>query len=170
MNGGWSISYEIALRWMPLELTDDKSTLVQAMACCRQGVMTRNSIDYWMFHNNLLWYSLINCIKVRNSASEHIMLNSIYFSWYILIDKWLEISVLNHLGRVMQICVGNLTIIASDNGLSPGKCQAIIWTNAGILLIRPLGANFSEILIKFMHFHSLKRIWKCCLWNRGHFS
>ena len=25
--------------------------------------------------------------------------------------------------------------------------QAIIWTNAGILLIRPLRTNFSEILI-----------------------
>ena len=37
MNGGWGISYEIALRWMPLDLTDDKSTLVQVMAWCRQA-------------------------------------------------------------------------------------------------------------------------------------
>ena len=37
MNGGWGFSYEIALRWMPLDLTDDKSTLVQAMAWCRQA-------------------------------------------------------------------------------------------------------------------------------------
>ena len=36
VNGGWGISYEIALRWMPLDLTDDKSTLVQVMAWCRQ--------------------------------------------------------------------------------------------------------------------------------------
>ena len=36
----------------------------------------------------------------------------------------------------------------SDNGLSPGWRQAIIWTNAGILLIGPLGTNFSEILIE----------------------
>ena len=28
-----------------------------------------------------------------------------------------------------------LTIIGSNNGLSPGQCQAIIWTKAGILLI-----------------------------------
>ena len=45
-----------------------------------------------------------------------------------------------------HICVGKLTIIGSDNGLSPGQRQAIIWTNAGILLIRTLGTNFSEIL------------------------
>ena len=37
MNDGWGISYEIALRWMPLDLTDDKSTLVQVMAWCRQA-------------------------------------------------------------------------------------------------------------------------------------
>ena len=41
-----------------------------------------------------------------------------------------------------------LSIIGSDNGLSPGRRQAIIWTNAGILLIEPLGTNFSEILIE----------------------
>ena len=47
-----------------------------------------------------------------------------------------------------HICVNKLTIIGSDNGLSPGRRQAIIWTNAGILLIEPLGTNFSEILIE----------------------
>ena len=46
-----------------------------------------------------------------------------------------------------HICVGNQNIIGSDNGLSPGRRQAIIWTNAGILLIGPLGTNFSEFLI-----------------------
>ena len=45
-----------------------------------------------------------------------------------------------------HICVGKLTIISSDNGLSPGRRQAIIWTNARILLIRILGTNFSDIL------------------------
>ena len=38
---------------------------------------------------------------------------------------------LTHWGRVRHICVGNPTIIGSDNGLSPGRRQAIIWTNAG---------------------------------------
>ena len=55
-------------------------------------------------------------------------------------------SWLTHWGRVTHICVGNLTIIGSDYGLSPGRRQAIIWTNAGILLIRTLGTNFGEIL------------------------
>ena len=52
---------------------------------------------------------------------------------------------LNSWGWVTHKCVG------SDNGLSPGWRQAIIWTNAGILLIGPLGTNFSEILIQIFN-------------------
>ena len=51
-----------------------------------------------------------------------------------------------------HICVVKLTIIGSDNGLSPGRRQAIICTNAGILLIGPLGTNFIEILIGIQTF------------------
>ena len=53
-------------------------------------------------------------------------------------------------GRETHICVGKLTIIGSDNGLSPDRRQAIIWTNDEILLIGPLGTNFSEILIAIL--------------------
>ena len=64
---------------------------------------------------------------------------------------------LTHWGRVTHICVGKLTIIASDNGLSPGRRQAIIWTNDGILWIGPLGTNFNEILIE-IHTFSFKKM------------
>ena len=59
---------------------------------------------------------------------------------------------LTHWGRATHICVDKLTIISSDNGLSPGRRQAIIWTNAGILLIGSSGTNFSEILIEILTF------------------
>ena len=42
---------------------------------------------------------------------------------------------LTHWGRVTHICDSRLTITGSENGLSLGQHQAIIWTNAGILLI-----------------------------------
>ena len=61
-------------------------------------------------------------------------------------------EILTHWGRVTHMCVGNLVIIGSDNGLSPDRRQAIIWTNAGLLLIGPLGTNFSEILIEILTF------------------
>ena len=60
--------------------------------------------------------------------------------------------MLTHWGRVTHICVGKLIITGSDNGLSPGQRQAIIWTNAEILLIGPLGTNFSEIVIEIRTF------------------
>ena len=56
-----------------------------------------------------------------------------------------------------HICVGNLTIIGSDNGLSPGRRQAITWTNVGILLIGLLGTNFNEMLID-IHTFSFKKM------------
>ena len=65
--------------------------------------------------------------------------------------------ILTHWGRVTHIYVGNLTIIGSDNGLSPGRRQAITWTNVRLLLIGPLGTNFSEMLIE-IHTFSFKKI------------
>ena len=64
---------------------------------------------------------------------------------------------LTHWGRVTHICVSDLTSIGSDNCLSPGRRQAIIKTNAGILLIRPLRTNFSEFLVEILIF-SFKKI------------
>ena len=65
-------------------------------------------------------------------------------------------------GRVTLICISKLTTINSDNGLSPGWPQAIIRTNAGILLTGPLGTNFIEIFIE-IHTFSFKKthvVWK----------
>ena len=67
------------------------------------------------------------------------------------------VLLLTHWGRVTHICLSKLFILGSDNGLSPGRRQAIIWTKDGILLIRTLGTNFSEILIKINAF-SLKKL------------
>ena len=64
----------------------------------------------------------------------------------------LNVSVKTHWGRVTHICVSKLTIIGSDNGLSPGRRQAIIWTSDGILLIGALGTNISEIEIQTFSF------------------
>ena len=61
--------------------------------------------------------------------------------WATHIYKYVGLAVkaLSHWGRVMHKRVGNLTIIGSDNGLSPGRRQAIIWTSVRILLVGPLG-------------------------------
>ena len=77
-------------------------------------------------------------------------------SWRVKVDliHWSLEKSLNSL-RPSDI---KLTIIDSDNGLSPlspGWRQVILWTNARILLIGPLGTNFIECLIGIQTF-SLK--------------
>ena len=81
----------------------------------------------------------------------------VYNAWdelYVCLPHW---YILTHWGRVAPICVDNLTIIGSDNGLSPGRHQAIIWSNVEILLLEPLGTNFSEISIEIIIF-SVKKM------------
>ena len=58
-------------------------------------------------------------------------------NWF---KKWVRVIQLcayglrlTHWGRGTHICVSELTIIGSDNGLSPGRRQAIMWNNAGLL-------------------------------------
>ena len=117
----------------------------------------------------------------RRTSKETSMLrvsNTEKFSmpWRHLISSWTKLAsnqhmlrlphwdpgpiyscVLNHWGRVTHICVSKRTINGSNNGLSPDRRQAIIWTNAGILLIRTLGTNFSEILSEIHAFSFKKR-------------
>ena len=73
----------------------------------------------------------------------------------VQIIRHFAIASLIHWGRVTHICVSKLTIIGSDNGLSPGRRQAVIWTSAG--LIGTLGTNYSEILIE-IHTFSFKNM------------
>ena len=85
--------------------------------------------------------------------------------------SWGSHDILTQWGRMIHICVSTQTIIGSDNGLSPDRRQAIIWTNAGILLIRSLGKKlqWNQEKFLFIHFHSRKCVWKCRLENGGHF-
>ena len=69
----------------------------------------------------------------------HLMTSSCYEPCSTTVKCWLT-----QWGRVTHICVGNLNVIGSDNGLSHGRRQSIIWINVGVLLIGPLGINFSE--------------------------
>ena len=92
-------------------------------------------------------------------------------SWDNLTVRGPHKTYLTHWGRVMHIYVSKLSITGSVNGLSPGRRQAIIWTNDGILIIRTLGTNLSETLseihifsVKKMHLKMLPVKWlSCCL-------
>ena len=103
------------------------------------------------------WSSLwLNFIKIHrlNAKEWHINcylcpLDEICKLWTL--NRAVD-NCLTHWGRVTHICIANLIIIGLDDGLSPGRRQAITWTNVGILLIGPLGTNFSEMLIGIQTF------------------
>ena len=73
-------------------------------------------------------------------------------AWMADMDGLLMEPCITHWGRVTHICVSKLTIIGSENVLSPDRRQGIIWINDGLLLIGPWGTNFSEILIEILTF------------------
>ena len=117
-----------------------------------------------------LWLIETKCGKIINFCDSNTWLhcplkNTVSYelikhkSKTVDLDDYYRINhkPLTHWGRVTYIWVGKLTIIGSDNGLSPERREAVIWTNAGILLIGPLGTNFSEILIAIQTF-SFKKI------------
>ena len=100
------------------------------------------------YGNTIKSNTLINGLGdglVPNKRKAIIKNNSDPIHWRIHVS--LALNVLTHWGQVTHICVSNLAIIGSENGLAPGRRQAIICTNAGILSIRPIGNNFYEILI-----------------------
>ena len=77
-------------------------------------------------------FGLMGC-TVYDSSEVNTSINSISPLWRIYVSM-------------------NRISIGSANGLSPIRRQAIIWTNAGILLIVTLGSSFSEILIEIHNF------------------
>ena len=59
--------------------------------------------------------------------------------------EWLHSNHITHWGQVTHIYVSRLTITGSDNGLSPGRRQAITWTNAVMLFNWTLRNKFKWI-------------------------
>ena len=117
----------------------------------------------WLTNCNENLAMLVHKVKLMVEAPTKMVKKTWSFDLWtdyiftLLFEDMHTIHVLTHWGRVTHICVSKLTIIGSDNGLSPDRRQAIIWTNAGLLLIGPLGTNFSEILIEILTF-SIKKM------------
>ena len=118
---------------------------------------TLNILLFWLFGTNTIWIWTGNIVHgsgfvygIKLPEMKTVSLPSCLYDWSHHISE--DSLCITHWGRVTHICIGNLTIIVSDNGLSPGRRQAIIWTNTGILLIGPLGTNFNEILIEIQIF------------------
>ena len=97
--------------------------------------------SYTPGHHEWIW------MKTSPGITNHLLVD-----YKLHIDGFVSSISLTHRGLVTHICVSNLTIIGSDNGLSPGRRQAVFWSNDGILLNGTIGTIFSELLIKILIF------------------
>ena len=126
-------------------------------------------IRSWVGRNpNLIdFFATFHADYCRNSDVVRLIRLDVWCHLMISVTPWLQkkcvkSSMKGIMGGHGEVTVtlahwGWETIIGSDNGLSPGRSQAIIWTNTGLLWIGPLGTYFNEIRIKIQQF-SLKKI------------
>ena len=127
------ISIKIELYWKKITSYMNRSHLFYGMLSSWHDKSTES----------FLWLSHFCFMILMESAIMYSKDAGDFLGW----GYWTKCHCpLTHWGPVTHVCVGKPTIIGSDNGLSPEWRQAIIWTDAGILLIGPLGTYFSEIL------------------------
>ena len=152
--------------------------------CCATN--SDQKILYWVFIILLIlcmfmfcmhhcqWYTSLDRVEISDTCIDNFFNKNISSFTRLFIHMWvlytMQAILLTHWGRVTHISINKLTIIGSDNGLSPDQRQAFIWTNAWILLIGNSGTSFSGIVIKIHNFPSRKGMWKCRLENVGHFG
>ena len=121
--------------------------------------ITENSgfFSFWMYTNRVMaWNNKIILFLISMCLPTQVFHIAFLVTQFLIsavenanISDYLRpLWLLTHWGRVTHICVGSLAIIGSDNGLSPDRRQAMIWTNAGILIIRILEIPFREIFFE----------------------
>ena len=107
-----------------------------------------------------IWYSHNGTAGNISLTVKWLQLNlAVYIERCRMISKltWIQTPLIL-CGWVTHICASKLTIISSDNGLSPGWRQAIIWTNARISLIGPMRTNLSETPIEILQEIALENV------------
>ena len=121
--------------------------------------MNKNTVIY--FYGWMLFYSWLlghfyftNLGELNQYWAKDRISNYIHIKIWDIIIHTILISALTWMieAEWRIYASSNWVIIGSDNGLLPVRRQAIIWTNAGILLNGPSGTNFSEIFIGIQTF------------------
>ena len=117
MTGGWGISYVIALRWMPLDLTDDKSTLVQVMAWCHQA--TRHYLSQ-CWPRSLLPYGVTRSQWVNTPTEHDAWCNFVQFKIYLrhILQVHKQVSYFNGI---------EINQIHFPSNKSQNKCTNSVW-------------------------------------------
>ena len=144
---------------------------------------------YLCFNNEettIEWYKYkfrVCCpqISINNLTAEKfnilILVKNVDFfviQWIIIMQSFCKGFELTNWDRVMHICVIKLTMTGSDNGLSPGRRQAIMktqcWNSVNLTPRNKLQWNYNRYTYKHFHLkiHLKKSIRKYRLENGGH--
>ena len=126
-NGAFVLSN--CATWMPVTLSTVETLVVEALTTIHPGlppVTFTSKLSCWILWMKLQRPNFLLQLKLDESFVS--VYSNSNCNWDIVI-----LMILTHWGRVTHICVGNLTIIGSDNGLSPGRRQAD-WTNSEPML------------------------------------
>ena len=165
---GWGISGEIALRWLSLDLTDDKSTLIQVMAWCRQATshylsqcwprylspygVTRpqwvNTVQYNQFSPKCT--PEFSCRARYEESLVSLWAENLTKGLNLLLHCCMQYSV--NIYQLIVACWYVVIDTGSKNGWFPVQHQAIAWTDVNRPSIRPLRTHFNERLIKILKF------------------
>ena len=115
--------------------------------CCNTFWLQNHNKSYWRHIFNTYTYgcnTLVLKYEMALPLCMKTLRNTLLLREAISEDvQYPKRKPLTRWHRVTHICLSKLTIIGLDNGLSPGRHQAIFWTNAGILLVGPLRTNFN---------------------------
>ena len=128
-------------------LFSNTGQVVEILPGGREGLTYSTLTVPWVL---ISWRWWTQGISSHGIDGVHVLVYTSFNTTLLALGGMAKIST--HWGRVTHICIVNLIIIGSVNGLSPDRRQAITWANAGILLIGTLGTNFSEILIAIYTF------------------
>ena len=111
-------------------------------SCCDQSSPARRTTTPMESHKIVSFYNNMICCTDRLIRSFLVHQNN--SPWYH--GFWCPGDRASA-GMVLTLCIWReIEMICRI------RCQAIIWTSAGILLIGPLGTNFSEFLIEIHTF------------------
>ena len=149
MVGGWSISCKIVLKWMPMDLTDGKSTLVQVMVWCRQA--TSHYLNH-CWPRSLSPYDVIRPQWVK--ALRALIHKAQDLSWSVKNEDNLPCPI----GTVIRnSCVYHAC--QTINSLTPGRCgsncksvtfEPVLWMKLWTPII---------IIIIIMNTYEISVIW-----------
>ena len=113
-------------------------------------VVTRHTaIGSWREWQTLTDYTMVFRIFIFYNMHAYLLyfIHLLLYYDFIGLLRYICTYAFTHWGRKTHICIREHASTGSDNGLSPGRRQAIIWTIAGILSIGPSGTNFCEMSV-----------------------